>query len=151
MTNPQPKDRAASARNRLLNLSRQRGEDFQITLRNYLFERFLYRLSRSASKDRFVLKGAMLLRLWADQPYRATADLDLLSHGDPDPTTVGREIEAICATPVPDEAVCFDTESMSVEPIRAQEEYAGVRAMFDARLGAIRERLQVDIGFGDAL
>ena len=43
MTNPQPKDRAASARNRLLNLSRQRGEDFQITLRNYLFERFLYR------------------------------------------------------------------------------------------------------------
>ena len=35
--------------------------------------------------------------------------------------------------------------------VRAQEEYSGVRAMFDARLGTIRERLQVDIGFGDAL
>jgi len=34
-------------RARLLNLARQRGEDFQITLRNYLFERFLYRLGRS--------------------------------------------------------------------------------------------------------
>jgi hypothetical protein len=75
MTSAKSKDRAASARDRLLNLSRQRSEDFQITLRNYLFERFLYRLSRSALKDRFVLMGAMLLRLWADQPYRATADL----------------------------------------------------------------------------
>jgi hypothetical protein len=41
------RDRAASVRARLLNLARQRGEDFQITLRNYLFERFLYRLGRS--------------------------------------------------------------------------------------------------------
>jgi len=151
MISAKPKDRAASARNRLLNLSRQRSEDFQIALRNYLFERFLYRLSRSALKDRFVLKGAMLLRLWADQPYRATADLDLLSHGDNNPSAVGRDIAAICATPVPDEAVWFDTESMTVESIRAQDEYAGARVMFDARLAAIRERLQVDIGFGDAL
>lgn len=36
-----PKNPAASVRDRLLNLSRQRSEDFQITLRNYLFERFL--------------------------------------------------------------------------------------------------------------
>jgi hypothetical protein len=47
-------------RARLLNLARQRGEDFQITLRNYLFERFLYRLGRSPVRERFVLKGAML-------------------------------------------------------------------------------------------
>ena len=32
---------------RLLNLARKRGEGFQITLRNYLFERSLYRLGRS--------------------------------------------------------------------------------------------------------
>jgi hypothetical protein len=53
-------DRAASVRARLLNLARQRGEDFQITLRNYFFERFLYRLGRSPVRERFVLKGAML-------------------------------------------------------------------------------------------
>jgi hypothetical protein len=81
----EPRDRSASVRARLLNLARERGEDFQITLRNYLFERFLYRLGRSELRERFVLKGAMLLRLWADQPYRATVDLDLLSQGNPDP------------------------------------------------------------------
>ncbi len=147
----EPRDRSASVRARLLNLARDRGEDFQITLRNYLFERFLYRLSRSELRERFVLKGAMLLRLWADQPYRATVDLDLLSRGNPDPDSVARDIAAICRTGVPDDAVVFDASTISVEPIRAQEEYPGVRAMFDARLGTIRERLQVDIGFGDAL
>jgi len=61
----EPRDRSASVRARLLDLARDRGEDFQITLRNYLFERFLYRLSRSELRERFVLKSAMLLRLWA--------------------------------------------------------------------------------------
>ena len=146
-----PKDRAASVRARLLNLARARGEDFQLTLRNYLFERFLYRLSCSPLRERFVLKGAMLLRLWAEQPYRATVDLDLLSRGSSEPAVVARDIAVICATEVPDDPVLFEAATMSLEPIRADEEYAGVRVMFDARLGTIRERLQVDIGFGDAL
>jgi len=112
----EPRDRSASVRARLLNLARDRGEDFQITLRNYLFERFLYRLSRSELRERFVLKGAMLLRLWADQPYRATVDLDLLSRGNPDPDSVARDIAAICRTGVPDDAVVFDASTITVEP-----------------------------------
>ena len=56
----EPRDRSASVRARLLNLARDRGEDFQITLRNYLFERFPYRLSLSELREQFVLKGAML-------------------------------------------------------------------------------------------
>ncbi len=151
MNPKEPTHRSASVRARLLNLARDRGEDFQITLRNYLFERFLYRLSRSKLRERFVLKGAMLLRLWADQPYRATTDLDLLSRGDSDPDSVAGDIATICRTEVPDDAVVFDASTINVEPIREQEEYSGVRASFDARLGTIRERLQVDIGFGDAL
>jgi predicted nucleotidyltransferase component of viral defense system len=151
MTAKELKNRAASVRTRLLSLARERGEDFQITLRNYLFERFLYRLSRSELRERFVLKGAMLLRLWADQPYRATTDLDLLSSGNNAPDAVAKDIATVCGTEVKDDATSFDTTTISVEAIRAEEEYSGVRVMFDARLGTIRERLQVDIGFGDAL
>src|SRR6202789_2288806 len=144
------RDRAASVRARLLNLARQRGEDFQITLRNYLFERFLYRLGRSPVRERFVLKGAMLLRLWADQPYRATLDLDLLAHGSSDTESASRDIAAICNTDVDDDGIKFDPSSISIEPIRAQDEYSGVRVVFGARLGTVNEQLQVDIGFGDA-
>ena len=116
------RDRAASVRARLLYLARQRGEDFQITLRNYLFERFLYRLGRSPVRGRFVLKGAMLLRLWADQPYRSTLDLDLLAHGSSDTESVSRDIAAICGTDVEDDGITYDSLSLDVEPIRAQDE-----------------------------
>lgn len=46
-------------------------------------ERFLYRLSRSPFAHRFVLKGAMLMNVWAKQPFRRTRDLDLLGYGEP--------------------------------------------------------------------
>ncbi len=48
----------------------------------YAFERLLYRLGQPSVRNRFVLKGAMLLCLWSDQPCRATRDLDLLRRGD---------------------------------------------------------------------
>lgn len=64
MTRKSPANLAESVRQRLLNLARHKGEDFQVTLNNYFLERFLYRLSRSKVHDRFVLKGALLLRLW---------------------------------------------------------------------------------------
>lgn len=78
MNRESPTNLAESVRQRLLNLARRQGEDFQVTLNNYFLERFLYRLSRSGVHNRFVLKGALLLRLWAEHPYRATLDLDLL-------------------------------------------------------------------------
>ena len=69
---------AASARQRLLDLARRRGDDFQLVLARYGAERFLYRLGRSEFKDRFVLKGAMLFVIWSEDTYRPTRDLDLL-------------------------------------------------------------------------
>lgn len=72
---------AQSVLARLLNRAHARGDDYQNLLRNYCFERFLYRLGKSDLRDRFVLKGAMLLGVWSEEPYRATRDLDLLRRG----------------------------------------------------------------------
>lgn len=146
-----PVDLGKSIHARLLNLARERSEDFQITLRNFFFERFLYRLGHSELRDRFVLKGAMLFRLWAAQPYRATMDLDLLSHGDSAPAAVKKDIARICAIEVPDDGVHFDTRGITAEAIRAEDEYSGIRTTFLGKLSTIREPLQIDIGFGDAV
>jgi len=54
----------------------------------YSLERLLYRLSISDFSDRFILKGAMLFVVWADQQYRATQDLDLLGIGSSFPRQV---------------------------------------------------------------
>ena len=67
---------------RLLAESRATGADNQRTLAAYAYERFLARLAHSPVRDRFVLKGAMLMRTWSDHPFRSTRDLDFLRRGD---------------------------------------------------------------------
>ncbi len=144
-------DLAASIAARLLNRAKATGEDHQTLLTSYCHERFLYRLGVSDRRDRFVLKGAMLLRLWSDQPYRATRDLDLLRRGDGAFEAIREDLRAIVATPVPPDAVRFDGERIGIEAIRAEDEYAGTRATLPAWCGKARLTLQIDMGLGDAV
>ena len=55
------KNMGASVRTRLLNISKESGQNCQMVLTRYANERLLYRLAESAHADRFVLKGAVLL------------------------------------------------------------------------------------------
>ncbi len=142
---------AASVLARLLNRARETGDDHQTLLTSYCLERFLYRLSVSDYRDRFVLKGAMLLRLWSDRPYRATRDLDLLRRGDGAVDAIRDDLRAILATPVPSDGVIFDARRIEIEPIRAEDEYAGTRATMLARCGQARVPLQIDMGLGDSV
>jgi len=142
---------AASVAARLLNRAKQSGDDYQTLLTGYCFERFLYRLGTSSVRDRFVLKGAMLLRVWSDQPYRATRDLDLLHLGDGSFDAIRDDIRTICLTPVEPDAVVFDTDAVRIEAIRAEDEYAGIRATLPTRCGTARLTLQIDMGLGDSV
>jgi hypothetical protein len=69
------RDIGASVRARLLNLARERGQVLDLLLTRYALERLLYRLSLSAHRNRFVLKGAMLVTTWFEDPHRPTRDL----------------------------------------------------------------------------
>jgi hypothetical protein len=142
---------AASVAARLLNRARETGDDYQTLLTTYCLERFLYRLGASDRRDRFVLKGAMLLRLWSDRAYRATRDLDLLRRGDGGSEAIRNDLETILGTPVPPDAVEFDGARITLEAIRAEDEYAGTRATLPARCGKARLILQIDMGIGDAV
>ncbi len=93
------KNLAASVAARLLNRAKETGDDYQTLLTSYCLERFLYRLAVSDRRDRFVLKGAMLLRLWSDRPYRATRDLDLLRRGDGGFEAIREDLRAIVGLP----------------------------------------------------
>lgn len=64
MAKAPPRDVGASVRQRLLNLSRASGQPFELLLTRYVLERLLYRLTRTPHRDRFVLKGPMLLTTW---------------------------------------------------------------------------------------
>ena len=141
----------ASVRARLLERARVEKTDFQILLTRYALERFLYRLSVSDQRERFVLKGAMLFAIWQDKPFRPTRDLDLLGHGDPDPATVAGSIRSICSVAVPDDGVVFDVPGVEAAPIRDEDEYPGVRVKTNATIAGARLPIQIDIGFGDVI
>jgi hypothetical protein len=141
----------ASVAARLLILSKRTGDDYHTVLTSFCHERFLYRLGVSEVHDRFVLKGAMLLRLWSDQPYRATRDLDLLRQGDGSFAAIREDIRTICLVPVDPDGIEFDAGRVHVEAIRPTDEYAGTRASLLARCGTARVTLQVDMGLGDSV
>jgi hypothetical protein len=151
MTRRPPRNVAASVRARLLNRSRATGEDFQFLFHRYAAERFLYRLGRSAHRDRYVLKGAMLFALWGESLYRPTRDLDLAAYGSAELAAVLVCFREICLQAVEDDGMHFDAQTLRAEPIRQEAEYHGLRVVFDATLGVVRVRMQVDIGFGNAV
>lgn len=142
---------AHSARQRLLNRSRETGEDYNLLLTRFGIERLLYRLSRSEHADRFVLKGAMLFAAWTGKLYRPTRDLDLLGFGDPSAERLVSVFRSLCHEVVEEDGVRFDADTVSCEPIRDDQEYGGMRVRLLGFLGNARINLQVDVGFGDAV
>jgi predicted nucleotidyltransferase component of viral defense system len=141
---------AASVRARLLQLAKSTGQSFDLVLTRFALERLLFRLSQSPHADRFVLKGAMLMMSWFDDPHRATRDLDLLGFGDPEPDPMLETFRDILAQQAED-GVTFDAETLRVDRIREGLEYGGLRLKMVASISGARINLIVDIGFGDAL
>lgn len=151
MSKAKPANVAASIRQRLLNLARDRKEEFQLVLVRYAAERLLYRLSKSPHADQFLLKGALLFQLWTGQPHRSTLDLDLLGQGDDAVARFEQIFREVCAVTVEDDGLRFLTEGIRGEAIREDERYAGVRILGAAMLVTAKIPLQIDIGFGDAV
>ncbi len=141
---------AASVRGRLLNLSRERNQPFELLLTRYVLERLLHRLSITEYRDRFVLKGAMLMTTWFDVPFRPTRDLDLVGFGDDNPDAMLAAFREICSVEL-DDGVQFDGAGLTIDRIRDEAEYGGLRLKTYATIAEARVRVTVDIGFGDAV
>ena len=62
-------------------------------------ERFLHRLSTTVYAESFVLKGALLFRVWDTPDTRATRDIDFLAYVDNSPDTLAKVIRDICLAP----------------------------------------------------
>ncbi len=150
MTPAGPANVAASVRARLLNVAKAQGVDFNQVLVRFALERILYRLAQSQHGERFLLKGALLFTLWYDMPHRATRDADLLGFGPSDLDTVAQTFREIAAIAV-DDGITFDPASVTVEEIRKEAVYGGVRVVIAGELAKARCKTQIDVGFGDAV
>lgn len=149
--NPRPKNLPSSVKARLQNEAARRGENFNLLLLRYGIERLLFRLSQSAHANRFLVKGAMLFVLWDEKTHRPTRDLDLLAFGSSEKEDLRLVFQDVAATPVTDDGLVFDPESVRAEDIREDVTYGGVRVRIMAKLGTAELPIQIDIGLGDAV
>ena len=119
-----------SLKGRINSYAKQNSIAAQVILQNFMFERFLERLSRSEYQQKFVIKGGMLVTAIVGIDTRATMDLDTTLKNLPMTEPQIREaITTVCNIPVDDD-VSF--QSVSIEPIREDDIYGGYRVRLDA-------------------
>ena len=143
--------KADSIKALLRNLAIRNGKPFEYVLTHYFIERVLYRLSVSPYAAHFVLKGGLLLQAVLEQQARATRDIDLLAEQLSNQTDDLRRIfKEICSIEA-DDGISFDIDSIQAEPITQNADYHGVSLSFFAYLDRTRERIHIDVGFGDTV
>lgn len=144
-----PRNIPASVRQRLLNRAKVDRRPFSELLQYYAMERFLYRLSQSVHADRFILKGALMLRVWHSPELRPTMDIDMLGKTSNNENDIILQIRDILAIEAQADGLVFDADSIQSERITEDAEYKGVRIRFLGLLDAARINMRIDIGFGD--
>lgn len=140
---------AMSLKARIRNMAKQKNIPAQVILQNYMFERLLIRLSASEYKEKFVLKGGMLVAAIVGLDNRATMDLDTTLKNLPlIPDAVRNALNRVCAISL-DDGVTFEIGAIS--PIREDDIYGGYRVMLNARCDTLITPLSIDVSTGDAI
>ena len=147
----QIKDMSASVHDRLLNIAKELGVDFNRLLLLYAQERFLYRLVSSEYRDYFVLKGGVLVYGVHQLKSRPTKDIDFLVEKLENKIEKMRTVISSIISQEVKDGLDFDSSSLSIEEIDDDAEYHGLRIKVDSYLGTAKRNLQLDMGFGDII
>jgi predicted nucleotidyltransferase component of viral defense system len=140
---------AMSLKARVRNIAGEKGVSAQVALQNYFFERFLDRLSRSEFREKFILKGGLLIANMTGLETRSTMDMDATIRSLPlDEEHIKIAVNAVCTIPVED-GIAFQITGTTF--IREDDEYGGFRVSLDAVYENINTPLSIDITTGDAI
>lgn len=141
--------KAMSLKAKIRNIAKQKNIPAQVILQNYMFERLLVRLSASKYKEKFVLKGGMLVAAIVGLDNRATMDMDTTLKNLPlTPEAIRSALEDVCDIAF-DDGVVFEIGTIS--PIREDDVYGGYRVMLNARFDTLLTPLSIDVSTGDAI
>lgn len=149
MSKKNPTNIPASIHARLLNHAKNDQRPFEELLQYYAMERFLYRLSESKHANRFILKGALMFKVWESSLHRPTMDIDMLGKTSNEEENIISQIHDILSVDVISDGIIFDTSSIKSVKILEDAEYEGVKATFEGKLDTAKVYIQIDIGFGD--
>lgn len=133
----------------LRNLAKEKGLHAQEILQIFMFERIIERLSLSPYKDKFILKGGLLISAILGVAERTTMDMDTTIKGFPmDETSIRNAIIEILDHPVND-GIKF--QFLGLTPIREDDEYENYRVSIQATYGKMKIPMKIDITTGDEI
>lgn len=134
---------------KIRNIAKEKNISAQAVLQNYLMNRFLYRLSLTDYKDKFVIKGGMLIASIIGIEHRATMDLDTTLRNLPLTEESIREAFTFICSVQTNDGITFSFDSMAL--IRDDDEYGGFRVSFSAQFGKINAPMSMDVSTGDVI
>jgi hypothetical protein len=131
------------------NIAKQKKISVQLVLQNYMLERFLERVSVSAYKDNFIMKGGFLIASLVGLNSRATMDMDATIKRYPvSKETIQKMIEEIIKIELND-TITFTFKSIS--DIREGDDYPGYRIALLANCPPMAVPIKLDITTGDKI
>lgn len=118
-------------------------------IQSFMFEALLKRISVSKYKDKFIIKGGLLLSSIFGVNLRSTMDLDTTIKGLPlDRTTITKVINEIISIDLKDN---IKLEIENIKDIREEELYSGFNINLKAEFDGLRTNLMIDITTGDVI
>lgn len=136
-------------KDRIKQIAKHKGITFNECWKSLLLERVLARIVKSKHSDKFIFKGGFFLS-YALNIGRETVDLDFLltkiKAEQPEVRAIFGDIVAVTHT---------DGFSFSLDGIedlaQPHMKYPGFRISLNATMGKMRDKVQVDLGIGDAV
>ena len=134
---------------KIRNLSGGDNDRARVLIRTFIMERYLERVALSPYRDKFILKGGMLVASMVGLEARATMDIDTTMQAMPLTMENARSvIEDILRVDVQD-GVSFAITKVS--DIMEEHDYPGIRFMLEATLDKMRQAIKIDISTGDVI
>ena len=138
-----------SLKAKALTLAKQTNIPNKYIIQNFMFEALLKRISNSIYKDKFIIKGGLLLSSIFGVNLRSTMDLDTTIKGLPlNKRTITKVITEIINIDLKDN-ITFEIEN--IKDIREEELYSGFEVNLKAEFDGLKTNLMIDITTGDVI
>jgi predicted nucleotidyltransferase component of viral defense system len=138
-----------SLKTKVSNLSNKTNIPNKYLIQNFMFEALLKRISKSKYKDKFIIKGGLLLSSIFGVNLRSTMDLDTTIKGLLlDRETVTKVINDIISIEIGDN---IKLEIENIKDIREEELYSGFNVNLKAEFDGLKTNLMIDITTGDVI
>ena len=138
-----------SLKAKVSNLSKKTNIPNKYLIQHFMFEALLKRISMSIYKDKFIIKGGLLLSSIFGVNLRSTMDLDTTIKGLPlDRETITKVINEIISIDIEDN---IKLEIENIKDIREEELYSGFEVNLKTEFDGLKTNLMIDITTGDVI